>query len=175
MSISPLALQAKRVIESAWLHGAPYDLASQAAFALESAQLLQSPETAAESALSADAVRLAEASVAELKREHEENARLRARITELEQERHTTNEALDDAVRALRARGRKEPAQPLSFAELAQRESNPARRQAWRMLAQVEESERVFEALTPSLEDPHDSPLHHSYLKGRDLPSVGGA
>lgn len=56
MTISPLALQAKRVIDNAWLHGAPYDLASQAAFALESAQLLQSPETAAESAVSAQAV-----------------------------------------------------------------------------------------------------------------------
>lgn len=25
------------------------------------------------------------------------------------------------------------------------------------------------------LEDPHDSPLHHAYLKGRDLPETGGA
>ncbi|MFJ5259128.1 hypothetical protein ACIQAC_01455 [Streptomyces sp. NPDC088387] len=48
MTISPLALAAKKVIEAAWLHGDAYDLASQAAFALESAQLLQSPETAAE-------------------------------------------------------------------------------------------------------------------------------
>ena len=87
MTMSPLALQAKRVIEAAWLHGAAYDLASQAAFALESAQLLQSPETAAEGALSADAVRVAEDSVVELRREHEENARLRARIAELEAER----------------------------------------------------------------------------------------
>ncbi|MCI3271437.1 hypothetical protein [Streptomyces cylindrosporus] len=50
MTISPLALKAKKVIEAAWLHGPSYDLASQAAFALESAQLLQSPETAAEHA-----------------------------------------------------------------------------------------------------------------------------
>jgi hypothetical protein len=92
MTMSPLALQAKRVIESAWLHGAPYDLASQAAFALESTQMLQSPETAAEGALSADAVRVAEESVAELKREHEENARLRARIAELEAEKERTAE-----------------------------------------------------------------------------------
>ncbi|GHI91317.1 hypothetical protein [Streptomyces olivaceus] len=47
-SISPLTLTAKRVIDAAWLHGPAYDLASQAAFALESAQLLQSPDTAAE-------------------------------------------------------------------------------------------------------------------------------
>jgi hypothetical protein len=48
MSASPLALAAKKVIDAAWLHGDAYDLSSQAAFALESAQLLQSPETAAE-------------------------------------------------------------------------------------------------------------------------------
>ncbi|WP_326730274.1 hypothetical protein [Streptomyces phaeochromogenes] len=48
MTISPLALAAKKVIDAAWLHGDAYDLSSQAAFALESAQLLQSPETAAE-------------------------------------------------------------------------------------------------------------------------------
>ena len=48
MTISPLALAAKKVIEAAWLHGPSYDLASQAAFALESTQMLQSPETAAE-------------------------------------------------------------------------------------------------------------------------------
>lgn len=50
MTISPLALAAKKVIDAAWLHGDAYDLSSQAAFALESAQLLQSPETAAEAA-----------------------------------------------------------------------------------------------------------------------------
>ncbi|WP_406417931.1 hypothetical protein [Streptomyces sp. NBC_01614] len=96
----------------------------------------------------------------------------------LEAERRTTNEALDDAVRALRARARKDPAQALSFAELAQRETNPGRRQAWRMLAQVEESERAFEALTAptqALEDPHDSPLHRSYRIPHDLPELGGA
>ncbi|MGY6019529.1 hypothetical protein [Streptomyces spinosirectus] len=48
MSISDLALTAKKVIDGAWLNGSSYDLASQAAFALEDAQLLQSPETAAE-------------------------------------------------------------------------------------------------------------------------------
>lgn len=48
MSISKLALAAKKVIDAAWLHGDAYDLSSQAAFALESAQLLQSPDTAVE-------------------------------------------------------------------------------------------------------------------------------
>ncbi|MFD3614468.1 hypothetical protein ACFWWT_04295 [Streptomyces sp. NPDC058676] len=45
--ISKLAMLAKKTIEAAWLHGESYDLATQAAEALESAQLLQSPETAA--------------------------------------------------------------------------------------------------------------------------------
>ncbi|MFI6530465.1 hypothetical protein [Streptomyces uncialis] len=45
---SKLALLAKRTIDAAWLHGSAYDLSSQAAFALESAQLLMSPEVAAE-------------------------------------------------------------------------------------------------------------------------------
>ncbi|MFI2184560.1 hypothetical protein [Streptomyces sioyaensis] len=48
MTISPLAAAALRVINAAWVNGTSYDLASQAAYALESAQLLQSPETAAE-------------------------------------------------------------------------------------------------------------------------------
>lgn len=66
-----------------------------------------------------------------------ENAQLRARVAELEAERHSTNEALDDAVQELR----------MSYAERAQRETHPGRRQAWRMLAQAEESERVANAL----------------------------
>jgi hypothetical protein len=55
------------------------------ALALESAGLLMTPETAADMAsVSADAVRVAEESVAELKREHEANAALRSRVAELE-------------------------------------------------------------------------------------------
>lgn len=46
--ISPLATTAKKVIEAAWQNGPAHDLASQAAFALDSAQLLQSPEVAAQ-------------------------------------------------------------------------------------------------------------------------------
>jgi hypothetical protein len=110
--------------------------------------------------------------------------RLKARVSELEAERHVTNEALDDAVQELRT----------PYAERARRETHPGRRQAWRMLAQVEESERVANVLlTPEaarsadkltqllaptqalLEDPHDSPLAHTYRVGRDLPETGGA
>jgi hypothetical protein len=55
------------------------------ALALESAGLLMTPETAADMAsVSADAVRVAEESVAELKREHEANARLRGQLAGLE-------------------------------------------------------------------------------------------
>ena len=43
--ISKLAMLAKKTIEAAWLNGSSYDLATQAAEALESAQLLQSPES----------------------------------------------------------------------------------------------------------------------------------
>jgi hypothetical protein len=46
--ISKLAMLAKKTIEAAWLNGSSYDLATQAAETLESAQLLQSPEDAAE-------------------------------------------------------------------------------------------------------------------------------
>ncbi|WP_328425941.1 hypothetical protein [Streptomyces sp. NBC_00443] len=45
--ISKLAMLAKKTIEGAWLNAPAYDLATIAAEALESAQLLQSPETAA--------------------------------------------------------------------------------------------------------------------------------
>jgi hypothetical protein len=45
--ISKIAMLAKKTIEAAWLNGSSYDLATQAAEALESAQMLQSPETAA--------------------------------------------------------------------------------------------------------------------------------
>lgn len=51
--MSKLAMLAKKTIEAAWLNGPSYDLATQAAEALESAQLLQSPETAAFAAVQA--------------------------------------------------------------------------------------------------------------------------
>ncbi|MEU6496406.1 hypothetical protein ABZ890_39520 [Streptomyces sp. NPDC046984] len=48
MTLSPLARTAAGVITAAWRQGRIAHLADQAAEALESAQLLQSPETAAE-------------------------------------------------------------------------------------------------------------------------------
>ena len=88
MSISSLALAAKKVIDAAWLHGDVYDLSSQAAFALESAQLLQSPETAAEHERVRAKYLEAAATVADLvlkrgERMKVENA-LRAHVAELE-------------------------------------------------------------------------------------------
>ncbi|MEU5593073.1 hypothetical protein [Streptomyces sp. NPDC020298] len=153
MSISPLALQAKKVIEAAWLHGPSYDLASQAAFALESAQLLQSPELVTE--VSEAAVATAAQAVDELKREHAENERLRARIAELEAERHSTNEALDDAVQELRTR----------------RDDRSVERSAdklTRMLAPTQ-------ALREVLDGEHYAATHHTYRTGRDLPPLDGA
>lgn len=88
MSISSLALAAKKVIEAAWLNAPPYDLATLAAEALESAQLLQSPETAAEAEhvradlaqeeLAYERLRVAQESAKRGRRE------LRARVAELE-------------------------------------------------------------------------------------------
>ena len=155
-----------------------------------------------------------------------ERDELRARVTELEAERHSTNEALDDAVQALRADRAPEvfvpqtersrwvaiadalnaahsagmpvgidmdgtltdhnawsvvwdraadrwavagyedgfPALDVSsketFAERADRESDPARRTAWRMLAEPEPEFHAY--------------LRHPYRTGHDLPETGG-
>ncbi|WP_199572669.1 hypothetical protein [Streptomyces murinus] len=71
------------------------------------------------------------------------------RVAELEAERHSTNEALDDAVQELRAR----------------RDAEVVGRSV----------EKLTRMLAPSpVEDPHDSPLHHGYRLGRDLPPLGG-
>ncbi|MEJ8671925.1 hypothetical protein WKI71_36845 [Streptomyces sp. MS1.AVA.1] len=182
MSISPLALQAKKVIEAAWLHGPAFDLASQAAFALESTQMLQSPETAAEGALSADAVRLAEASVVELRREHEENARLRARVAELEKRLHDAAMArtwrlengkkfvyVEDIAPALLGL---EP-KPDGITELIA-PTQALRGRALLDALTVERAERTHNQRL-GIEDPHDSPLHRSYRIPHDLPELGGA
>lgn len=96
MNVSLLALAAKKVIDATWLHGDAYDLSSQAAFALESAQMLQSPETAAESAKLRQDYAEAVATVARLVQERgermkvenavrDESEELRARLAELEE------------------------------------------------------------------------------------------
>ncbi|MFG2269080.1 hypothetical protein ACGFNY_04820 [Streptomyces chartreusis] len=165
MAMSSLALTAKRVIENAWLHGAPYDLASQAAFALESAQLLQSPETAAESAVSADAVRLAEESVVELRREHEENARLRAELAAVEERLETLRALCDAADRVgivsggwftVAAVRRATAGEPLPRPDAVTRLIAPTQ-----ALREVPDGE-------------HYAAVHHDYRQGRSMPELGG-
>lgn len=97
------------------------------ALALESAQMLMTPETAAEL------------------------AKLRARVAELEAERHSTNEALDDAVRELRAR--REDVKPDGITQRI------APTQALRELV---------------VDGEHYALVHHNYRTGRDLPETGG-
>lgn len=168
MTMSLLALTAKRVIENAWLHGAPYDLASQAAFALESAQLLQSPETAAEGELSAKAVRVAEDSVVELRREHEENARLREALRKACDEVARLESELGGAT----ARASEEQ-RASHFTEAARLlEATGRDDDSVNLLDNVAAGIRSYAA---PLEDPHDGPLAHSYRLGRDLPELGGA
>lgn len=109
--------QAADVIHRAQVNGA--QTAAGIALALESAQLLQSLETVAEQERQLEAARVdgqrlirAEQRRAELEAvlathrrdDQAEIERLRKRVAELEAERHSTNEALDDAVKALRER-----------------------------------------------------------------------
>lgn len=110
--------------------------------------------------------------------------RLRTQVAELLEERHTTNEALDDAVQELRARQsclcppadqpgphqvgcffdgvpvsppseRPVSAPVAALREVPSGETDPGRRAAWRML---------------SREEPHDSPLHQEHRTPHALP-----
>lgn len=101
-----------------------------------------------------------------------ELAALRVEVAALREERHSTNEALDDAVQALRALERLAvpdgitraiaPTQALQPEVRAAAESDPGRRVAWRMLAD-RSPEGEF----------HDV-LHHPYTTPHDLPEPGG-
>lgn len=91
-----------------------------------------------------------------------------ARVAELEAERHSTNEALDDAVRELRAR----PSCPCP----------PEGRPHQVGCPQAEVPPPLFPTVASlreasSREEPHDSPLHHPYTTPHDLdmPATGGA
>ncbi|MGW1939014.1 hypothetical protein [Streptomyces goshikiensis] len=170
---------AEQVLHAARVQGRV--TAAGLACALESAQLLQSPESAAELArllnllgeLSTD-----NAVADELCRALEERAtRAEARVAALETERHQTNAALSDAAEALRAdRDR--------IAELEAERSRPApvlnpvmgpgqQRLAERTMAELEATHyRRLGLNPPSVEDPHDSLLHHTYRLGHDLPEI---
>lgn len=201
---------------------ASYDLVSTVVFALGSAQLLQSPETAAElarlAAANAAHQRNAERRAAEneaLERRaralQEENAeltahvefrmkdikRLRARVAELEAERGTLVAARDDQIIAWlgkkareygtsnrEARDKAEAvgrmADKLSRGAVPLPEPAPVmgpgqRRLAERTFAELDATHYRRLGIAPpasSREDPHDSPLHHAYTTGRDLPEA---
>ncbi|GGT43651.1 hypothetical protein [Streptomyces purpureus] len=122
------------------------------AAALESACLLQSPEIAAE--MSA----------------------LRARVAELEAERHSTNEALSDAAQALRVqRDRITGLEALTPAPIQTCRTCGAGYTYGQPCSTCEFQARMATELAArqrQQEDPHDGPNHHDYALGRDLPEV---
>ncbi|MFJ2000315.1 hypothetical protein [Streptomyces chartreusis] len=121
-------------------------MASQAVFALESAQLLQSPETAAETERLRTALREACDEIARLE---SDLGGATARLAAQEQQRaaHFT-----EAARLLEDTGRDDDAVNL-----------------------LDNVAAGIRSHVVSLEDPHDSPLAHTYRLGRDLPAIGGA
>ena len=100
-------------------------------------------------------------------------ARLRARVAELEAERHSTNESLDDAVQALRAgQGVGCSCPPADHPhQVGCPLDVPAPGSSERP---VNELTARFMPVAALREDPHDSPLHHPYRLGHDLPELGG-
>lgn len=101
------------------------------------------------------------------------------RVSELESERHVTNEALSDAAVALRA-GRDRiaelEAERTSPAPVIPRAMGPGeQRLAERAMAELEATHYRRLGLTPpasTREEANDSPLHHTYRFGRDLPEM---
>jgi hypothetical protein len=100
----------------------------------------------------------------------------RAEVAELRAERHSTNEALDDAVQELRARQapttdgitrRIAPTQAL-------REEPPLKGRARLDELTVERAEATHWKRL-GLEDPHESPLHRTDRIPHDLPPLDGA
>lgn len=112
----------------------------------------------------------------------EERERLRARVAELEAERHSTNEALDDAVQSLRANGDRLTALEAQAAAEECRcpepaplcEGCPCKCHAGQAKASADKLTRLFAPTQALREDPHDSPLHHAYRIPHDLPPLGG-
>ncbi|MFI7294032.1 hypothetical protein [Streptomyces sp. NPDC050121] len=89
--------------------------------------------------------------------------RLRSRVAELEAERRSTNEALDDAVQELRARH--EDVEP---------DAIPQRIAPPQVLGPL--AGWVAETFSPKpAEGEHYASTHHEYRLGHDLPETGGA
>jgi len=130
------------------------------AIALESAQLLQSPETA------------------------RELERLRARVAELEAARNASDESPRRRNRITRAH--LEAVADVYNAAYAEGEP-PSRAVAdvfgtpYDTATKWVSRARRLDLIPPAAkstvlrEDPHDSPLHHDYRVGRDLPQTGSA
>ncbi|MBX9392212.1 hypothetical protein K4749_01025 [Streptomyces sp. TRM72054] len=187
MTISKLAMAAKRVIDAEWLNGEAYDLSTQAAEALESRCMLQSPETAAE----LERLRVAYKAVSE--REHElieERDALRARVAELEQR---VADAVEYGIRIPNG-------SVLLDGSPTDRRDQEARldryRDTWPEAVLVERSvfhgewaerpdaqapaDKLTRLLAPTqalreTDGEHYAAVHHTYRVPRDLPPLDGA
>ncbi|MEU4947665.1 hypothetical protein [Streptomyces lavendulae] len=120
----------------------------------------------------------------------DEVSRLRARVAELEAERHATNEVLSDAAEQLRADRDRiaelETLTPATFQTCrtcgaGYEYGHPCSTCQFKALMAVEAAVRpcgcparfdrhAWGCPTTPVEDPHDSPLHHTYRVGRDFP-----
>lgn len=96
-----------------------------------------------------------------------------ARVAALLEERRSTNEALDDAVQALRARQSCPcpPADQPGPHQLGCPQAEvPVSAPSERPVNELTATFMPVPSLRASLEDPHDGPLAHRYLVPRDLP-----
>lgn len=104
-------------------------------------------------------------------------AKFRAQVAALLEERRTTNEALDDAVQALRARQCPCPPadQPGPHQVGCFFDGVPVSPPSERPVNELTATFMPVPSLRASLEDPHDGPLARRYRVGHDLPELGGA
>ncbi|MEV6014670.1 hypothetical protein [Streptomyces sp. NPDC051997] len=101
--------------------------------------------------------------------------RLRAEVAELRAERHVTNEALDDAVRELRAR--QAPATDGITRRIAPTQALRAElplKGSARLDASAATAAGATHWKRLGLEDPHESPLHRTDRIPHDLPPLDG-
>jgi hypothetical protein len=146
------------------------------ALALESAGLLMTPETAADMAsVSTDAVRVAEESLAELKREHEANAALRTRVAELDAQREALSARLRAGQRWKQGRTPALVSQDFVSQDELRAMFGIPMVAPWDEPTKPDALTRTFAPTAALREDPHDSPLHHGYRLGRDLPQSDAA
>ena len=161
MTASKLALAAKKVIDAAWLNGPSYDLSSQAAFALESAQLLQSPETAAELKRLRDRVTELETAASDQQRKG-----FQAAIEVMRQEKLPMSVGLLEAQLEL---DDLDSAQPDGITQRIA--PTQALRDEEDVTPQVRKLRSLLAGQRADVADPNG--LHHDYRLGRDLPTGG--